>query len=266
VKAMTGENSAGTVPRSGRRELAALLFCGAAGAGVVLLGTRQQVAKVIVTAPHPLPVTITPVDGQVVLPAVAALAVAALASLAAVLATRGLARRITGLITAALGIGVIIAATATVRAADVLTSAGHANISPANGAGGGIAPGSTTAGTNGGAAGSLAGFPAHVEFDGSAWRVLILGGAALIIIAGCAIIARATRLPAMSSRYERAAPTGPRTTGPATTGPATTGPATTGPRTKGPVTRPAASVAASMWDSLNAGADPTAAPGDDRSS
>ncbi len=148
---MAGEKSAGRDLRPGRRELAVLLLFGAAGAGLVLLGTRQQVAKVIVTAPHPLPVTITPVDGQVLLPAAAALAIAALASLAAVLATRGLARRITGLITATLGIGVIITATAKLRAADVLTAAGHANISPANGAGGGIAPGSTTAGTNGGA-------------------------------------------------------------------------------------------------------------------
>ena len=234
--------------QSGRRELVALLLCGAAGAGLVLLGTRQQVAKVIVAAPHPLPVTITPVDGQALLPAVAALAVAALASLAAVLATRGLARRITGLVTALLGIGVIISAAARLRAADVLTAAGHANISPANGAGGGIAPGSTTTGTSGGTAGSLAGFPAHVEFSGSEWRMLMLAGAVLIVIAGCAVIARATRLPAMSSRYERAAkPAGPQATAP--------GPARV-------AARPAASVAASMWDSLNAGADPTAADDD----
>lgn len=220
----------------GRRELAALLSCGAGGAGLVLLGTRQQVARVVVTAPHPLPVTVTPVSGQALLPAATALAVAALASLAAVLATRGLLRRITGLTTAALGAGLAVTASASLKAADVLTAAGHANLSPANGAGGGIAPGSTTAGTSGGAAsGSLAGFPAHVEFAGSAWRVLMLAGAVLVVLVGCAVIVRAGRLPAMSSRYERHA-------------------------------RPAAkaqapSVAASMWDSLNAGADPTATPG-----
>jgi uncharacterized membrane protein (TIGR02234 family) len=101
---------------------------------------------------------------------------------------------------------------------------------------------------SGDSAGSLAGFPAHVEFAGSAWRVLMLAGAALIIIVGGAIIARAGRLPAMSSRYERTArstvslPTGRR-------------PAQLG-------SPPAAPVAASMWDSLNAGADPTATRGD----
>ena len=233
---MTNQDGTGAAVRPGRRELAALLLCGAAGAGLVLLGTRQHIARVVVTAPHPLPVTITPVSAQDLLPAVSALAIAALASLAAVLATRGLVRRITGLVTAALGIGVAISAVAVLKAGDVLGAVGHANLSPANGAGGGIAPGSTTAGTSGGAVGgSLAGFPAHVEFAGSGWRVLMLAGAALIIIAGCATIARAGRLPAMSSRYERAAPAPAR-----------------------PVSRPMVS----MWDSLNAGADPTATPGD----
>jgi len=236
---MTDQERAGAAVRSGRRELSVLLLCGAVGAGLVLLGTRQQVAKVVVTAPHPLPATVTPVSAQDLLPAAAALAIGALASLAAVLATRGVLRRVTGLITAALAVGVAISAAGSLKAADVLTAARHANISPANGAGGGVAPGSTTAGTNGGAgSGSLAGFPAHVEFAGSAWRVLILAGAALIIVVGCVIIARARRLPAMSARYER-----------------TARPAV--PPLASPVARPAASVAASMWDSLNAGADPT---------
>lgn len=245
---MTDLDRAGAAVRSRRRELAVLLLCGAAGAGLVLLGTRQHVASVVVVAPHPLPVTTTPVSVQDLQPAAAALAIAALASMAAVLATRGLLRRITGLVTLALGIGVAISAAATLKAGDVLAAAGHANLSPANGAGGGIEPGSTTAGTDGGASGSLAGFPSHVEFAGSAWRVLMLAGAAAIIIVGCVIIARAARLPAMSSRYER--PARPAAS------------SATGPAPARPPARPAASVAASMWDSLNAGADPTATPGD----
>lgn len=243
---MTDQDRAGAAVRSRRRELAVLLLCGAAGAGLVLLGTRQHVASVVAVAPHPLPITTTPVSAQDLLPAATALAIAALASMAAVLATRGLLRRITGLVTLALGIGVAISAAATLKAGDVLAAAGHANLSPANGAGGGIEPGSTTAGTDGGSAsGSLAGFPSHVEFAGSAWRVLMLAGAAAIIIVGCVIIARAARLPAMSSRYER-----------------TARPLTTATAPARPAARPAASVAASMWDSLNAGADPTATPGD----
>jgi uncharacterized membrane protein (TIGR02234 family) len=244
---MAGENG---VSGGARRELVALLLGGAAGAGLVLLGTRQQVARVVVTAPHPLPVTVTPVTAQNLLPAAAALAVAALASLAAVLATRRLLRRITGVITAALGVGVAITAAASLKAADVLAAAGHANLSPANGAGGGIAPGSTTAGTGGAGSGALAGFPAHVEFAGSAWRALMLAGAALIIVVGCAVIARAGRLPAMSSRYERTArPAAPLSVAARLV----SQPVVSGTR---------ASAAASMWDSLNAGTDPTATPGD----
>lgn len=227
------------VSSRGRHELVVLLLAGAAGSGLVLLASRQQVARVVVTAPHLLPVTVTPVSTQDLLPAASALAIAALGSLAAVLATRGLLRRVTGLVTAALGLGAVISAAASLKAIDVLAAAGHANIAPANGGGGAISPGSTTAGGDSGkAVGSLAGFPAHVVFAGSAWRVLMLGGAALIIFVGCAIIARAGKLPAMSSRYERT----PR--------------ASAGQRT-GPGTRRAAPVPASLWDSLSVGADPT---------
>jgi uncharacterized membrane protein (TIGR02234 family) len=232
--------------RTGRRELVVLLLAGAAGSGLVLLASRQQVGRVIVTAPHPLPVTSTLVSAQELLPAASALAIAALASMAAVLATRGLLRRITGLVTAALGVGAVFSAAASLKVADVLAAARHANISPANGGGGAISPGSTTAGAGGGqASGPLAGFPAHVVLAGSAWRVMMLGGAALVIVAGCAIVMLARRLPAMSSRYERtAAPSG------------AVPPA-------GPVTTRDAPVAASMWDSLSVGADPTAMPGDE---
>src|SRR5258708_38303036 len=146
---MAGERGVSRDLRSGRRELALLLLCGAAGAGLVLLGTSQQVARVVVTAPHPLPVTITPLSGQTLLPAAGALAIAALASLAAVLATRGLPRRITGLITAALGVGVAVTAAASLKVADVLAAAGQAHTSPATGAAPASAPPSPTPTTTG---------------------------------------------------------------------------------------------------------------------
>src|SRR5262249_12780185 len=87
----------GTAAASPRRELAVLLACGAVGAGGILLASRQELAKVIVRAPRPLPDTVTSVSAQDLRPAIAALAVAGLASLAAVLATRGVLRRMTGL-------------------------------------------------------------------------------------------------------------------------------------------------------------------------
>lgn len=272
-----------------RREFAALLFVGVVGAGAVLLATRQQAAHVVVTAPRPLPRTITPVSWQDLFPVVSALAVAALASMAAVLATRGWVRRVTGLITAALGVGIAALAIGRVTDVAVLAAAGHANLSPANGGGGGIAPGSTTAGGAGGTTGSesLTGFPAHVELAGTGWRALILVGAALIVIVGIVTVIAATRLPAMSGKYERsgrsatAAVAGPTVAGSRAAGSAEAKPGASGspPRSarssasavpagqaagSAGVGQPNARAAASMWESLSAGTDPTSQPGDEK--
>ncbi len=235
------DEGAGGARRTGRRELALLLLAGAAAVGLVLLASRQQVARVEVIAPRPLPATVTVLSGQALLPAASVLAVTVLASLAAVVATRGALRQVTGLIIVGLGIAIGVSAGSGISAARALTAAGHANLSPANGAGGGLAPGSTTAGSGGGSAGSLAGFPAHVLFAGPAWRVLMLAGAVLIVFVGACVVAMARRLPAMSGRYERSAV----------------------PRGDAAPRRAAArsgdrAAAASIWDSLSAGADPTA--------
>lgn len=236
-----------------KRELAVLLLGGAVGATLALLATRQELARVVVTPPRPLPGTIIALSWQDLLPAVAALAVASLASMAAVLATRGLARQITGLLAVALGIGIAVQAAGRVSAAAVLAAARHASISSA-GAVGGTAPGSTTAGTNAGQGdGALTGFPSHVVFSGSAWRSLMLLGAVLVVAAGIAIMVRATRLPAMSARYERSGspPAGPRAEPTARPKPAK-------------MTRTNERVeAARMWESLTAGGDPTARSDED---
>lgn len=240
---------------SRRRELVALLVAGAAGAGLALLATRQQVARVEVIAPHPLPATVTILNGQSLLPAASALAVAALASLAAVIATRGLLRRATGLITCALGIVVGILAASRFSAAQALTAAGHANLSPASGAGGGVSPGSTTAGSGAGpSAGTLAGFPAHVIFAGSGWRVLMLAGAMLLVFVGASVLALGNRFPVMSGRYERS---GSRAAARQAVVSAA-GPADREPAASAAPRRAGRGESAAMWDSLNAGADPTA--------
>ncbi len=252
-----------------RRQFAVLLLAGVAGAGTVLLATRHQAAHVVVTAPRPLPRTVTPVSWQDLLPVAAALAAAAMASMAAVLATRGWLRRVTGLIAVALGACIAALAAGPVTKAAVLAAAGHANLSPANGAGGGIAPGSTTAGGTGGTgtSGSLAGFPAHVELAGSGWRVLIIVGAIVIVVVGLVIVIAAAKLPAMSGKYERAGKTAADGAGTAradragTTRPLPSDPA---PVTDRRPREPArANASASMWESLTAGADPTAQPGDE---
>jgi len=92
--------SSGT-PGEGRRlsprwEYGLVLLAGAAGAGLVFLGVRQGWAHVHTSAPRPLPGSNVTVTGQDLVPAASALAIAGLATLAAVIATRGLARRLAG--------------------------------------------------------------------------------------------------------------------------------------------------------------------------
>jgi len=214
-----------------RRELAAVLLVGAAGAGSVLLATRQRLAEVIVKAPRPLPATVTQVSVQDVRPAIAALAVAALASLAAVLATRGVLRRLTGLVTCSLGAGIALLAAGRVTSGAVAAAAGRAAASPATGAGAGTAAGSATAGSGPGSpAGSLAGLGSRVLLGGPAWQVLMIAGAALIAAARIVIVVSAARLPAMSGRYDQPAASAGRAAEP------------------------------NAWDALSAGADPTIGP------
>jgi Tryptophan-associated transmembrane protein (Trp_oprn_chp) len=250
-----------TRPRH-RGELAAVLIGGAAGAGAVLLASRQDVAQVIVRAPRPLPDTVTAVTAQDVRPAIAALAVAALASLAATIATRGWLRRLTGLATIALGSGIAAIAAGQVTAAAALAAADRSGAAPASGSGAGTAAGSVTAG--GGAAGvpgSLAGLPVHVALGGSGWRAVMIAGAILVAAAGMAVVVRAARLPAMSARYDGPAgqAAGLGAGGPGSTSrgqgrfTSTTGGFTSA--TGGEAGRPAA---AGMWEALSAGSDPTA--------
>ena len=240
---MTGANSTGARavgPFAHRgRNLAAILVSGAAGAAVVLLATRQELARVVVHAPRPLPDSVTTVTAQNLRPAIAALALAALASLAAVIATRGVLRRLTGLVTIALGAGVAVSALGNVTAAAALAAAGRGGSAPASGGAAGTAAGSVTAGNGGSTAvGSIAGFPTHVVLGGAGWRVLMIAGAVLILAAGVAVVILARRLPVMSSRYERRAAS-----------------AAHGSQVQAGRPRVAA---ASMWESLSAGGDPTA--------
>jgi uncharacterized membrane protein (TIGR02234 family) len=241
-----------------RRELVAVLLAGVAGATVILLATRQVLARVRVLAPRPLPASVTPVTGQDLRPAIAALAIAALASLAAVLATRGLLRRITGLITVALAVGIAILAIPAVTQAQVLSAARSSGATPAAGSGAGTAPGSVTAGSGGGGTGgfSLAGFPVRVDFGDSGWRAVMIIGAVLLVAAGIVVLIRASRLPAMSARYERPARQGD---GPASGGEPASEPSA-GPVASAGPDQPRIPAGSAMWESLSAGEDPTAWP------
>lgn len=215
-----------TQPKS-RRELAALVLTGAAGAGIALLAVRMPVARLQVLAPQPLPASVQTVTVADLWPWAAALAWAALASMLAVLATRSLARRVVGLVAAGLAAGLGAAAVSAIGAAQLRAAAGHGS-SPAAGTGTGVAAGSVTAG--GGLSrpgGGLSGFPAHVILAGGGWRAALLAGALAVLLAGLGVVLRAGRLPSMSARYER---------------------------------RPARGAPAQpveLWDALSAGVDPT---------
>jgi uncharacterized membrane protein (TIGR02234 family) len=226
--------------RRPRQELAVVLLLGVAGAGLVLLAMRQGWAQVTTAAPKPLPAGTAIVTGQDLVPAADALAVAAIASLAAVLATRRVARRVAGIVLAGFGAAIAAAVSVSISAADVLgAAAGSAG--PGVGSGPDSGPGSVTSGAAQGASGApLTGFPAHPTLATLPWRGAAVAGALIIVAAGILVTWRAERLPVMSGRYDRPA------------------------RPAAPAAAPAAGPAqpggdhAWMWDSLSQGEDPTA--------
>src|SRR5712671_3659335 len=99
-----------------RREFALVLLLGAAGAGLVVLAARQAWAQATFTPPRPLPAQEFSVTGQELVPLAGALALAALACLAAVIATRSVTRRAVGALLAVLGAGAAAAVSVGVRA------------------------------------------------------------------------------------------------------------------------------------------------------
>jgi uncharacterized membrane protein (TIGR02234 family) len=220
---------------SPRREMVFVLLLGVAGAGLVLLAGRPGWAHVRTAAPRPLPGGDIAVSGQDLVPAAAALAVAALASLAAVIATRGPARRLVGLVLAGFGAGLAVAVSLHVTAADAIAAAAGAGPAAAGGSG---TAGSVTAGGAGGGAPPIAGFPAHVVMTSLPWRALALAGAVAVVAAGLLVTWRAARWPVMSGRFDPP---------------------------ERPVRRPSALAArqgpagdaAGIWESLSRGEDPT---------
>jgi uncharacterized membrane protein (TIGR02234 family) len=246
---------------SPRVQLTALVLLGAVGAGVVFLAMRQGWAQVRTAVPAPLPTSVVTDSGQSLVPYADALVVAALATLAAVLATRRVARRVTGVLLAGLGVAIVAAVTAGVSTAAALAAAAQ-NIGPATGAGAGTAPDSTSAGSSASSTGTdvpnVAGFHSHAVLTATGWQALAVAGAVAIIAAGVLVTWRAARLPVMSSRYDSpagvslaAAPPPAAWAGRSAGDPAddAAGPAEDG---DGPDS-------ASIWESLSRGEDPTSA-------
>jgi len=236
-----------------RREYGLALLAGAVGAGLILLAVRQRWAQAVFTPPKPLTPQVVSVSGADLVPLAGALAVAALAGLAAVIATRGVLRQAAGVLLALFGVGAGAAVTTTVTAASVVSVAAGRVGSPESAAVSGAA-GSTTSGTSGGAAVVVAGAAGHAIMTGTPWRAAVLAGALLVFLAGLATVLRGSRWPVMSARYDL-----PDRRGTAKAGAA--GTVAAGAAGRRATVRPADS--ASMWESLSGGGDPTADPAAD---
>lgn len=91
-----------------RRPFVVSLLAVVVGGGIALLVSGRSWATAEVTRPRPLPDLSVGLSGRTLQAAVPGLAVVALAGLVALLATRGLARRIVGGVVAVTGVGLVV--------------------------------------------------------------------------------------------------------------------------------------------------------------
>ncbi len=208
---------------------------------------RQQWARAVFTPPKPLTPQVVNVSGADLVPLAGALALAALAGLAAVIATRGALRRAAGVLLALFGAGAGAAIMTSVTAATVVSVAASKVASPESAAVSGAA-GSTTSGSTGGGALVVSGSAAQAFMTGTPWHVAVLAGALLVFIAGLATALRGPGWPVMSARYDAPAARG--------AGAQPEVPAGRGGRA-GRAGQKLPLDAATMWESLNGGEDPT---------
>lgn len=256
---MSATRPAGPAGRQGgragqqvRREYGFALLAGAAGAALILLAARQRWAQAVFTPPKPLTPQVVNVSGADLVPLAGALAVAALACLAAVIATRGALRRAAGVLLALFGAGAGAAIMTSVTAATVINVAASKVASPESAAVSGAA-GSTTSGSAGGGALVVSGSTAQAFMTGTPWHVAVLIGALLVFIAGLATALRGPDWPAMSARYDAPATRDADGRADATSqdgADGTGGPGGAGANKRQPD-------AATMWESLSGGEDPT---------
>jgi uncharacterized membrane protein (TIGR02234 family) len=227
---------------SAARELAAVLVLGALGAGLVFLASRAGWAHVRTIPPRPLPASNVTVTGAQLVPYAGALVLAGLATLGAVLATRAALRRAAGVLLAAIG-AALAAAVFTVSTASAVAAAA-AGPGPAAGSAGSVMDGSNSAAS---AVPNVAGTMPQVTFSAGGWQAMAVAGALAMIGAGALVAWRAGWLAVMSSRYDAPAP--------ATSRPAKAG---YGSGSDAPGSPEPPADAASIWEALSRGHDPTA--------
>jgi uncharacterized membrane protein (TIGR02234 family) len=242
----SGRESGRLSLRSPRQELTLALLLGAVGAGLLFLATRQGWAQVRTRPPRPMPASVISVTGAALVPYADALALASLASLAAILASRRLLRRLTGLLLAALGASLAASVLSLSPAGAIAAANGTA--SPAGAGAGSVTQGSNLAPT---AIPNVAGATSHVAFAAAGWQVMAVTGAILMVAAGILVAWRADRMAVMSSRYD--APTGPARSAPDQQAASDQ----RGPASRGVL--PGTADSASVWEALSRGDDPTSA-------
>ncbi len=165
-----------------RVEFSAALLGQAIGAGALLLLASRHWQTVTTARPRPLHPDLLQLSGRTLDAAPTAFALVALAGVVAVLATRGWARRIVGIVVALAAVATLwrvasaAAAVSPARAAALVRDK-HPQVDPHS---------------------ALA---AQVSAR-PGWAVLSLVAAALVLLAGAAIAARGGRWAAMSARYE----------------------------------------------------------------
>jgi uncharacterized membrane protein (TIGR02234 family) len=225
-------------PRSARQALTLTLLLGAIGAGIAFLATRQGWADVRTAPPRPLPAGKVTITGASMVPYADALVLAGLASLVAVLATKRVLRRVSGLLVAGLGAG-LAASAFTVSPAGAVAAAA-ASIGPASNPG----AGSVTQGS--GSASSpvpdLVGATPHVDMLAAGWQALVVIGGLAMIAAGIIALCKPAGLAVMGGKYE--APADPDEA-----------------RRRAERSRQGgqdSADSASIWDALSRGDDPTA--------
>jgi uncharacterized membrane protein (TIGR02234 family) len=184
-------------PRLARRELTLALILGVAGAALIFLATRQAWAQVRTAPPRPLPASLITVTGAALVPYADALTLASLASLAAVVASRRLLRRLIGVLLAVLGAALATSVVSVSRAGAIAAAAASTN--PATAGAGSVTQGSapTPSGIP-----NVAGASSHVTFIAAGWQVLAMTGAIVLVAAGVLVLWRANRMAVMSSRYD----------------------------------------------------------------
>jgi uncharacterized membrane protein (TIGR02234 family) len=161
-----------------RRELALAALLGAVGAALVAGFAGRPWATVVERAAG-LETLSQHLTGRSLNGAIAALSWAGLAGIAALLATRGWARVVIGLLLTVFGVVIAVISPTAVRRTHVLSVAGETS--------------------------NLARLAGDVTVHTNGWWVVSLAGGALLAAAGALTVVRGRRWPGMSSRYDRPA-------------------------------------------------------------